>query len=276
MNDLQNPTPASATTANPAMPEPAAAPGTVQPSGQVGGGQSAPAEESFTKLDVNTLPPQLRQAYDNMLRDYKDKTTKLSEERKKTEGFDAYKQKAELYEQIAAQDEFVRQWNEYVQRQNAADGQKPPTDPTVELKAQIEEIQRKQQQTELAEVVEAFAGATDEKGQALHPEFDALNSIDLGKAPDGQSFSLLRACIELSPGNTPQEKLTAGYKTAKAIREQIFEEGRKSGMGKMLAKVRNSTEAPTITSDKQAFNGDPKKLSVREARELAEKGVLVH
>lgn len=274
MSEFQNPTPTGDTAANPSQ-EPAQSTGTVKPSGQANG-QSAPADEGFTKLDPNTLPPQLRSAYDNMLRDYKEKTTRLSEERKKYEGFDTFKQKAELYEQIASQQEFVQQWNDFVQKRSGQSGQQNAGDPTTELKAKLEQIESKLQQSELSEVVESFSSAKDDKGELLNPDFDALNSVTLGKNQQGEEFSLLRACIELSPGNSPQERLANGYKAAKTIRDQIIEEGRKQGMGRMLSKVRNSTEAPTITNDKQSFNGDPKNLSVREARELAEKGVKVH
>lgn len=279
MTDLPSPNPAAAQAANPATPDPAQAAGTVQPSGQVGGGQSAPAEDSFTKLDVNTLPPQLKQAYDNMLRDYKSKTAELSEQRKKYEGYDTYKQRAELYEQLASQEEFVKRWNEYVKEVNGQTATNP-NDPVQaklqEFEKQLQEERRAREEREMDDVVEGFRSAKDEKGNPVNPDFDALADAVIGKDQEGGDWNLLRAYVHLAEGNTPQEKLANGYKAAKALRDQWVEEGRKQGVGKMLSKVRNSTEAPAITSDKQTFNGDAKKLSVREARELAEKGVVVH
>lgn len=274
MDDLTSPTPAQSASATPAMPAPEAAAGTVQPNGEAGNGQSAPVEDGFTRMDPNTLPPQLRQFYENMNRDYKTKTQQLAEERKKYEGYDTFKQKADLYEQFATNPEFRKRWNEFVEESNRGNGQ-AAADPSAELKAEIAEVKHQMQVRELSEFADAFASAKDEKGELMNPDFDTLGGLQLGKNSDGDEYSLLRACVELSGGKTPQDKLTAGYKAAKQIRDQIFEEGRKHGMGKMLSKVRNATEAPTITSDKSTFSGDPKKLTVREARELAEKGLVV-
>ena len=278
MSDLQSPTPGSTSTATPET-APVAATGTVQSGGQATG-QNAPAQDSFTGLDPATLPPQLKQAYDSMLKDYKSKTTEVAEQRKKYSDYDDLKQKASFYDQFSSREDAVKWWNEYVQKQSGQqNGQENSQDPIQaklqELEKKLEAEQQARQRAELEEVVSAFATSTDDKGQPMNPNFDALNSVQLGKTPDGDEYSLLRACIDLSGGQNPQEKLVNGYKAAKAIRDQIFEEGRKHGMGKMLSKVRNSTEAPTITSDKQTFNGDAKNLSVREARELAEKGVVV-
>jgi hypothetical protein len=280
MDNLQNPTPGSDSAANPS-PEPTQSTGTVQPSGQADGRQSAPTEESFTNLDPNTLPPQLKAAYNSMLRDYKTKTTEIAEQRKKYSDYDTHKQRSELYEQLASQEEFVKQWNEHVQKQNGQVNQNGQEQDPIQAKIQAIEKQLNEeksvrQERELADVVDSFSTAKDDKGVLLNPDFDILNNIVVGKNAQGEEYSLLRTSIEFAQGATPQERLANGYKNAKAIRDQIIEEGRKQGMGKMLSKVRNSTEAPTITSDKQVFNGDPKNLSVREARELAEKGMRVH
>ena len=279
MDNLTNSTPASAATATP-VTDPAATTGTVQSSGQATG-QSAPAQDSFTGVDPNTLPPQLKRAYDGMLKDYKSKTTEIAEQRKKYADYDDLKQKAGFYDQFSSREDAVKWWNEYVQKQNGHQNGTDATQDPVQAKLQdlekrLEGEQQARRQTEVAQVVDAFSTAKDEKGQLLRPDFEELAGLDLGKTEDGDTYSLLRACVDLSPGKTPDEKLLAGYQAAKSIRDKIFEEGRKHGMGKMLSKVRNSTEAPTITSDKTSFTGDAKKLSVREARELAEKGVMVH
>lgn len=273
MADPANPTPEGGATATP-TPEPVTPTGTVQPGSEAG--QSAPTEESFTKFDVNTLPPQLRSMHDNMLRDYKSKTTQLAEERKKYEGYDAYKQKAEQFEQISANQEFVKRWNEFVQEQNTKGDPQDPTQAKLqEFEKQLQEERKARVEREMSEVVDAFSNAKDEKGELVNSDFNSLNEIAVGKNSQGDEYSLLRTCIELSEGKTSQERLANGYKNAKAIRDKIFEEGRKHGMGKMLSKVRNGTEPPTVTSDKTVFNGDPTKISVREARELALKGVVV-
>lgn len=278
MSDLTNASPAPAVSASPSMGTDAPQAGNIQPTGEAG--QGATGSESFLPqgVDHNTLPPVLRAELDRinkeMVRGFTAKTQELAEERKKYEGYDTFKQKAELYEQFATNPEFIKRWNGFVEESNGKNGQ-AQEDPTAAIKAEIAEVKQQMQVRELSEFADAFASAKDEKGQLLNPDFDMLGGLQLGKNSDGDEYSLLRACVELSQGKTPQEKLTAGYKAAKQIRDQIFEEGRKHGMGKMLSKVRNSTEAPTISSDKGSFTGDPKKLSVREARELAERGVVV-
>lgn len=264
-------------------PETAAATstGSVQPNGEAG--QGATGSENFIPkgVDINTLPPQIRAEVEKinqeMLRGFTAKAQKLAEEQKKYEAYDDYKQKAELYDQFSSREDFVKTWNEYVQKMNQQD-QTGVVDPkTKELEQRLNTLETERKQAEMSETIEAFASAADETGNVLHPEFDRYNSMMLGEVegPDGKprSLSILNAAIELAPGNSPLEKLENGYKKIAELHDQIFKSGQKSGMGKMLAKVRNGTDAPTISTDKSVFTGDAKKLSAREARELAEKGV---
>jgi hypothetical protein len=254
--------------------------GTVQPSGDATG-QGAPAEETFTKVDPRTLPPQLRAAYDNMLRDYKEKTTKLSETVKaeSAKAAEAYKQKAEFYDQIAGQEDFVKRWNEYVQQaQGMTQAQQDANPELSAMKNQLQEMSQKMQLTEMSQVTEAFAEAVDEKGQKMHADFDRLNELNLGKLVDGddaEDFSLLRACIELSPGNTPQEKLANGYKSAKAVYNAIYEEGRKAGLGRIQQKQLNGSNPPTGSGGDGLQITDKKPKSAREALDLAKRGMMV-
>src|SRR3990167_145741 len=240
MDDLTNSTPTSDTSATPGM-EPESTQGTVQNSSDAT--QGAPVEEAFTSVDVKTLPPQLQAIYRNMEKDYKQKTTKLSETIKSesAKAAEAFKSKAELYDQIATQEEFVKQWNEYVQKSQSQTPEQNATDPMLkEMKAQLDEMNNKIQMNELSEVTDAFADAVNEKGDKLHPDFDVLNDMNIGELVNGdkkEPFSLLRAAIELAQGQNPQEKLVNGYKTAKALRDQIFEMGRKAGMGRVQQKI---------------------------------------
>ena len=78
MEDLTNSNPENGSSAT-MTTSPEATTGTVQANGDAGQSQGAPIEETFTKVDVNTLPPQLRESYNNMLRDYKQKTTQIAE-----------------------------------------------------------------------------------------------------------------------------------------------------------------------------------------------------
>lgn len=247
--------------------------GTAPASGQANG-QAAPTDELFKGVDPNQLPPEARKHYDNMLRDYREKTEKLSAERKKYDGYDAFKEKAELYDQLAAQEEFVKMWNEHVQKANGSQG--GSKDPAIaQMEKEVQEMKQKNSQREALEVVSAFQDAVDDKGEKLHPHFDKFNSIMLGTHAEHGEFSLLRAATELVPGANTQEKLANAYKQVESLYNSIFEEGRKHQAGKNLSKFRNSTEAPTISTDKGVFTGDPKSLSAREARELAEKRVVV-
>lgn len=275
ISTVDNPTPTP--TDNQATGPAATGTGTAVPGGQANGG--APTEDLFKGIDPNQLPPEAKKHYDSMLRDYREKTAKLSEERKKYEAYEAYKQKAELYDQFSSREDFVKTWNEYVQKMNSQD-KTGVVDPKIqELEQKLNAIEAQAKQAEMSETIEAFASAAGEDGTPLHPEFDRYNSMMLGEVPgpDGKprSLSLLNAAIELAPGNTPLEKLENGYKKVAELHDQIFQAGQKSGMGKMLAKVRNGTDAPTISTDKSVFAGNSKDLSAREARELAQKGVKV-
>src|SRR6266850_4336901 len=122
-DDFQNSTPGTTVIATPEVSAPiGSSSGTVPVSSDAGNGQSASADESFTRIDPNTLPPQLRTAYNNMLTDYKQKTTSLAERIKQetAKAAEAYRQKADFYDQFSGQEEFVKQWNSYVQKVNEA------------------------------------------------------------------------------------------------------------------------------------------------------------
>jgi len=280
MSDLENSTPETGATATAEMP-PVSGTGTVQANGEATG--VAPAgEETFTKVDPNKLPPQLRESYNNMLRDYKEKTQRISETTKSEveKAVQAYRDKAAQYDQIATQEEFVKQWNEYVQKTQAQTGQAPQEgDPVLsQMKAQLQEMNQKIQLSEMAQITEAFAEAENEKGEKINQAFDALNNISIGKLQIGnetEDFSLLRACIELDSSKTPQEKLANGYKMAKAVYDQIFESGKKAGMGRLQTKVNNGSLPPTNSSSEGLSMTERKPKNAREALEMAKRGQMV-
>jgi hypothetical protein len=251
--------------------------GTVPPNGEANDGVAPAGEETFTKVDPKTLPPQLRQSYENMLRDYKEKTTKISETIKSESSKEAvaYRQQAEAYDQIAQQEEFVRQWNEYVQKSQNQTKEEPGDPKLSQLEAKFQEINQKLQLSEMSQITEAFADAVNEKGVKLHPEFDELNSLSIGQVQDGEDFSLLRACVELAQGSNPQEKLANGYKSAKAAYNAIFESGKKAGMGRVQAKVMNGSQPPTNSGGDILSVTDKKPKSAKEALDMARKGLVV-
>lgn len=240
-------------------------------------GQSEHVDELFQGVDPNKLPPQLKAQHDNMVKTYREKTQKLSETLKAeiAKATAPFEQKAKTYEQFAQQEEFVKQWNEYVEKTNGSMNGKPGEDPGVaQMKAQLNEINQKMQASEMAQITNAFADAVDDKGQALHGEFDKLNEIYVGKLQDGSDFSLLRACVELSQG-TAAEKLTSGYKMAEAVYKGIFEAGKKAGMGRLETKKLNGSIPPTNTIGEVLSTTDQKPKSAREALALAKRGVMV-
>lgn len=246
--------------------------------------QSAPVEEGFTKVDPNTLPPQLREAYNNMLRDYKDKTTKVSETVKAqlAKELEPYRTKAQTYDQIIQRKEFVEKWNAYVEEENRKSQQQnvDPNDPNAKLLQEVEQMKKVQAETQMEirtakalDTLNAFAEAVNEKGEKLHPDFDKLAGYSLGQHQNAGNYDLLRTAIELASGNSPQEKLDNGYKAAKAVHDAIFEEGKKAGMGRLQDKVRNATTPPSTVAPSKFVNERPKDML--EALEWAKKGIAV-
>jgi len=248
--------------------------------------QGAATTETFIPegIDLNTLPPNVRQYVEkinnDMVRGFTEKTTKLSETVKAevAKSLEPYRSKAEQYEQIAAQEEFVKQWNEYVQK-SQSQNQNPqnPGDPLLkEMKSQLEEMNMKIQLSEMSQITEAFAEAVNEKGERLHPEFDTLNDIVIGQFGEkSEPFSLLRAAVELAQGGTPSEKLANGYKAAKAAHDAIFELGRKAGLGRVQTKIANGTQPASHSLGDTMSVTDKKPKNAREALEMARKGVMV-
>jgi hypothetical protein len=274
MPDLENSTPGNGNAATPSTTEPAPGTGTVQPNGEAGNGQGAPGSESFTRIDPSTLPPELRHAYDNMLRDYKEGTTKLSERIKSetTKAVEAYKQKAESYDQLAAQEEFVKMWNEHVQKANTSQTQNKNPE-TAQLEKKLQEMEVKIHQREASEILEAFENAVDEKGEKLHPHFSRFNEMAVGNHPELGEYSLLRAAVELAPGKDHQEKLANGYKAVEALYNSVFEEGKKAGMGRVQEKLKNGTHPPSSVNAASTAPRRPK--DALEALQFARQGLAV-
>lgn len=280
MEDLTNSTPETGNVATDISTNTSVT-GTVQTNGDAG--QSAPIEETFTKVDVNTLPPQLQESYKNMLRDYKEKTQRIAETVKSevAKSTESLRSKAEYYDSIVGQEEFVKQWNEYVQKVNQAENVQPGSSETnpelMQLKAKVQEVSQKLQEAELSQVTDAFAEAVNEKGEKLNPHFEKLNEMSIGHIQNGnqaEEFSLLRACVELAQANSPYEKLAMGYKKAEEVYNAIFEEGRKAGMGRVQAKVLNGSQPPTNVGGALSMT-EKKPKTAREALEMAKKGIMV-
>lgn len=276
-DDLTVGNPVGDTTGNP--PDPAAANGTSNQTGEASG-QGATGQDTFIPkgLDLNTLPPNLRTQIEkinsDMVRGFTEKTTKLSETIKaeREKAIEAYRQKAELYEQVAGNDEFVKMWNDYVQKQS---GQTPdPNDPAGELRKEMQAIKQQLATADTKQMMDAFADAQDEKGNRVNAMFDDLNSVVLGKQGE-QEVSLLRVGIQLAPGKNLAEKIANGYKAMKQMHDTIFEAGKKAGMGRVQAKVLNGTNPPSGANGDVPTVTDRRPKSAKEALEMAKKGVMV-
>lgn len=255
--------------------------GTGTTTGQAPG--ATPGDDLFKGVDPNRLSPELKQSYDSMLRDYREKTTKLSETTKSEvqKATEAYRQKAEHYDQIAREESFVKQWNEYVQKAQSvqANGQEANSNPELaQMKATLNEMTQKIQMSELSQVTDSFAEAVNEKGEKMHPDFDQLNGMSIGQLNSNgkqENFSLLRACIELSTGKTPQERLANGYKSAKALRDSIFDEGKKAGMGRLQQKIQNGSLPPSNAAGEVLSVTDKRPKTAHEALAMARRGQVV-
>lgn len=282
MPDLEN---ASPETIPPGTPNGAggADGGTVQTDGQAAG-QGAPESESFLPKDFNpnTLPPEVRAMVDkinkDMVRGFTEKTSKLSETVKSetAKAVEAYKAKAERFDQLAQQEDFVKQWNEYVQKASQSNDPNKVNLPPEVLKAldEVKEVKNKLQVAETNEIVNAFSEAVNEKGEKLHPDFEKLSGFSLGTHEKAGEYNLLRAAVELAPGSTPQEKLENGYKAAKATYDAIFEEGKKAGMGRVQEKARNGSQPPSGVNAGSTAPGRPK--DALEALKFARQGLAVN
>lgn len=274
MADLENDNTETEVVDNPAT-EPATKENvTVQDGGQDQGG-SPTEEDLFKGVDPNKLPPEVRGHYDSMLKDYREKTAKLSETRKAEvqKEVEAYRQKAELYDSISAQEDFVKQWNEYVQGTTAEtlESQDPALS---KLEKEVKEMKQKEAIREMEKLTDAFADAVDDKGEKVNKNFDALNEITIGKAGDSE-YSLLRACIDLSTGKTPEEKLVNGYKAANEIHDKIFEAGRKAGLGRVQSKVQNGTQPPSNSGGADMSVTEKRPKNAAEALAMARRGQVV-
>jgi vacuolar-type H+-ATPase subunit H len=275
-NTISSDNPAAAVADNPVTEPAAAASGTVQQGGQVNG-QTAPAPENLGGVDPNRLPPSLKKAYDDMLKDYREKTTSLAEKVKAetAKAIEAYKSKAEFYDQFTKHDELVKYYNDYAQRlqQKATQQQEQTGQVSNKVMQEIQQIKTELQAAKTLEYVNAFADAKNEKGELLHPDFGKLSGFKIGKHQQAGDYDLLRASVELAPGNTPQEKLENGYKAAKDTYDAIYEEGRKAGMGRLQAKIKNGSLPPSSSAATSTAPRRPK--DAMEALQFARQGLDV-
>lgn len=254
--------------------------------------QSAPAEESFSSIDPKTLPPELQAVYKNLQADYTKKTMSIADVRKKAEGYDKIiarpdfkdywqglnrEQKAEIKEQKA---EVEKKLGEKISDEDFAKAfsskddflsllERVVQDRSEKSQKQIEKLEQQLSVKEAADFVESFAKELGTDGKEVRPDFYSLDEDQLitgylsVNPPAGQSRK------------DYNEKLSEAYSWAKQISQKYFEKGRSEALQIIQKKAATSTEPPTNAA-KGAYTGpDPKKMSVRDAMELAKKGIRV-
>lgn len=256
--------------------------------------QSAPAEESFSNLDPKSLPPEMQAFYKSLQADYTRKMQTIAETRKK----------AEAYDQISSDQRFREYWSG-LSRQEKADfrekkaevekaiGQKISDDEfsksfeskdqflgllerVVEDKmsksqARIQELEQKLTVSEASDVVESFATELGPDGKAIRPDFYEL---------DDPKFQLITGFLQVNPpaGQSPEayrERLSQAYSWAQSLKQEFYNRGRNEALAIIQKKSAASSEMPTQAA-KGVYQGpDPKKLSTREAMDLAKKGIKI-
>ncbi len=286
-----------------AVAEPASAPAQGQPaqagagtstdSGQASDqGQSAPAEESFSSIDPKTLPPELQAVYKNLQSDYTKKTMSIADVRKKADAFDKVRsrsdfnewwtgaskgQKADFKEQKAEAEKRLGEKisdEEFTKAFASKDDflsflERVVQDRSEKSQKKIDRLEQQLSVKEAQDVVESFATEVGKDGKAVRPDFYQLDEDQL-----------ITGFLNVNPPeNTSQQayvaKLNEAYGWAKATTQKYYEKGKAEALAIIQKKAAGSTEPPTQAA-KGAYTGpDPKKMSVRDAMELAKKGIRV-
>lgn len=262
--------------------------------GSANGGQSASVEEqSFSNIDPKTLPPELQAVYKNLQADYTKKTQEVASDRKK----------AQSYDQMAKDPRFVEYWNG-LNRQQKADfkeqkqvaekrlGEKIPDDvfqkafeskdgflelmakvvqeETGKSQKEIEELKQYKSINDASRIVETFATEQGPDGKPLRPDFYPLSEDGLING-----YLQLNAPEKGYTTDDYQAKLDEAYSWAKGLSQKYYEKGKAEALKIIQQKAASSTMPPT-NAVKGAYTGsEPKKLSVREAIDLAKRGQRV-
>lgn len=256
--------------------------------------ESAPADtDTFTKVDVNTLTAKDREAYNNMLRDYKAKTAEIAAQRKQYEGvnLEELRQKASLYEQAiqAQQAQETQTADEAQQAELQQLWQEAQSDPmkaiefhrrianleVEKVREAVDGIKQEKLEAEAMTFVKSFATATDPKtGEPLRPDYDDVDDTGLIRHNFEQ---FLQENPNMSTKDWPKAIETAWQK-AKASYDSVFQKGFQKAMSQQQAKLNGSTEMPTGTSmsnERLLSQKDAAKLTVKEAVELARQGIKI-
>lgn len=284
MADLTQGQPVSNNPTEPVATEPAAAGTTTETTNGIAEGQSgqvteqaqgAPAEEQFTDLDPNTLSPELQATYKQLQAAFT----------KKTQGVAELKKKAEIYDQLAADEEVLQFLDQRSRRGQEATGKPEQQQPLVTeeeyaealsgpqgfanvfqklLTKAIQPLQQKVREAEAADIIEEFASAGHEDIYNLQE--DELISIQLRLDPPRNEADY-------------RKKVEEAYQRAKVLTDKYYQKGYEKAKAEMSGVIQNkvnaSSQPPTINPGKTYEGPDPKTLTGAEAFRLAKRGQRV-
>lgn len=280
----------------------AAVPSAGTPEGQNGQAsiqdQSAPVEESFSSIDPKTLPPELQALHKSLQADYTRKTQAAAERMKQVE---ALEKKAKAYDQLTGDQRFKEYWTGLNRQEKAefkaekaiaeeALGKKISDDEFAKAfeskesfldlvkrvaneartddQRRIQELEQKLTVSVAQDVVDAFVTELGQDGKPMRTDFYELND---------PKYSLISGFLQVNPpeNQSPEayrQRLDEAYSWAKSLSQDFYNKGKAEALSILQKKAAASSEMPTQAA-KGVYSGpDPKKLSVREAMELAKKG----
>lgn len=255
-------------------------------------GKSAPAEESFSNIDPKTLSPELQAVYKNLQADYSKKTQSIADVRKKADAYDAVSkdqrfvdywkglnktQKADFKEQKAEVEKSLGQKitdERFTKAFETKDGflelmAEVAKEAMSKDRKEIETLKQYKAVNEASGLVEQFATEKGKDGNPIRPDFHSLEEdnlisgfLSVNKPEDDSREAYL-------------SKLGEAYGWAKQLSQKYYEKGKSEALQIIQKKAATSTEPPTQAA-KGAYTGPaPKGLSVKDAMELAKKGIRV-
>lgn len=254
--------------------------------------KSAPVEESFSSIDPKTLSPELQAVYKSLQADYTKGKQSIADVRKKADAYDAVSkdqrfveywnglnrtQKADFKEQKAEVEKTLGQKIDDDRFKKAFETKDGFLDLMAEVakealskdRKEIETLKQYKAVNEASGLVEQFATEKGKDGNPVRPDFYSLDEDQLitgflnVNKPENSSPEAYRA------------RLGEAYGWAKHISQKYYEKGKAEALQVLQKKAATSTEPPT-QSAKGAYTGpDPKKMTARDAMELAKKGIRV-
>ena len=235
--------------------------------------QTAPNEETFTSIDVKSLPPELKGKYDAMLTDYKKKTTEAAQNRKQAE--EIQRQVQEVIQSPEFQQAYsnltIKQQSQVKDDMNISDEEfNKAFENKDNFAGFIKKVAKVSTASSQQEIINLKASLAIKDFKSAHPEFDVINkhgfiTYQLKNDPRAQGHD----------SSQWQAALNDAYSNAIRVRDELIEEGKRSGLEVIQKKMQASTEPPTASVSQVYPGGDPKKITTAEALDMARRGIRV-